>query len=33
MEIAMIVFIGLVLTIHVTLQNLKDGIQGDQEGK
>jgi len=33
MEIAMIAFIGLVLTIHVTLQNLKDGIQGDKEDK
>jgi len=33
MEIAMIAFIGLVLTIHVTLQNLKDGTQGDKEDK
>jgi hypothetical protein len=33
MEIAMIVFIGLVLTIHVTLQNLKNGIQGDDAQK
>jgi len=33
MEIAMIVFIGLVLTVHVTLQNLQDGTQGDKEDK
>jgi hypothetical protein len=33
MEMAMIIFIGLILTIHVTLQNLRDGIQGDNEEK
>jgi uncharacterized protein YoxC len=33
MDIAVIAFIGLVITVHVTLQKLKDGIQGDDEQK
>jgi hypothetical protein len=33
MDIAVIAFIGLVITVHVTLQNLKNGIQVDDEQK
>jgi len=31
MELAMISLIGLVLTVWITLENLKDGTQGDDK--
>lgn len=31
MDIAMIALIGLVLTVWITIKNLKDGTQGDDK--
>ena len=31
MELAMIVLIGLVLTVWITIKNLQDGTQGDDK--